>query len=188
MLSETRKVILYIAMSLDGYIAQPHDDLTFLSIVEQEGEDYGYHEFTQTVDTVIMGRRTYDKVLSFGIPFPHADKQTYIITRAAKPSEGNIHFYNGDLPTLIQQLKAQAGKDIFLDGGAEAVFALMQHHLIDEYIISIIPIFVGAGISLFKADRPAENLQLISAKSFEKGLVQLHYKRVWASNKAALID
>ncbi|HEY0041148.1 MAG TPA: dihydrofolate reductase, partial [Flavisolibacter sp.] len=76
-----RKVILYIATSLDGYIAKTDDDLGFLSIVEQEGEDYGYGEFLQTVDAVIVGRRTYDKVLSMGYAFPHADKDAYIITR-----------------------------------------------------------------------------------------------------------
>ena len=65
-----RKVILYIAMSLDGYIAKHDDNIDFLSIVETPGEDFGYHDFLQNIDTVIWGRRTYDKVKSFGIEFP----------------------------------------------------------------------------------------------------------------------
>ncbi len=77
----SRKVILYIASSLDGFIAKENDDISFLSVVEKKGEDYGYHAFIETVDTVIMGRKTYDKVLSFGIDFPHHDKKCYELTR-----------------------------------------------------------------------------------------------------------
>lgn len=108
-----RKVILYIATSLDGYIAQPQDDLSFLSLVEQEGEDYGYGAFVQTVDAVIMGRKTYDKVRSMGVDFPHADKDAHIITRTPRPSIGSVSFYTGDLKILIDRLKAEEGK-IFL--------------------------------------------------------------------------
>ena len=73
---------------MDGYIAQPNDDLSFLSIVEQEGQDYGYADFVKTVDTVIVGRKTYDKVIAMGFEFPHADKDAYIITRTPKKSSG----------------------------------------------------------------------------------------------------
>jgi len=172
-----RKLVLYIAMSLDGYIATPDEDLSFLSIVEQKGEDYGYNTFIQTIDTVILGRKTYDKVLSMGFPYPHADKESYIITRTARPDEGNLKFYNGDLKTLVAGLKAKEGKNIFCDGGAEIVNLLMKDNLIDEFVISVIPIFLGSGISLFKDGRPEVQLELISSISFESGLVQLHYKK-----------
>ncbi len=88
-----RKVILYIAASLDGYIAGPNGNLDFLSIVAQEGQDYGYADFIDSIDTVILGPKTYDKVLSFGIPFPHAGKQTFVITKTARPNINNITFY-----------------------------------------------------------------------------------------------
>jgi dihydrofolate reductase len=78
--SPNRKLLIYIATSLDGYIAATGDDLSFLSVVQKEGEDYGYHDFIKTVDTVILGRRTYDWVTS-QVDFPHADKETYVITR-----------------------------------------------------------------------------------------------------------
>ncbi|WP_268846053.1 dihydrofolate reductase family protein [Flavobacterium aestivum] len=172
-----RKVFLYIATSLDGYIAKPNDDLSFLSIVEQEGEDYGYAEFIKSVDTVIVGRKTYDKVISMGFGFPHANKDTYIITRSPRPDIGSVKFYSGNLKELINQLKAEKGKNIFCDGGAEIVNELLEDDLIDEFIISIIPIFVGNGIKLFKDGRPEQKLELISTKQFDKGLVQLHYKR-----------
>jgi len=87
-----RKTILYIACSLDGFIAGPNDNLDFLNAVHTEGEDYGYGEFIKTIDTVIMGRRTYDWVMDKVTEFPHADKKTYIITRQDRPSRGNITF------------------------------------------------------------------------------------------------
>ena len=172
-----RKVILYIATSLDGYIAQPNDDLSFLSIVEQEGQDYGYADFVKTVDTVIVGRKTYDKVISMGFDFPHADKDAYIITRTPRPSIGSVKFYTEDLKSLVDKLKSENGKNIFCDGGAEIVNELLKDDLIDEFIISVIPILVGNGTKLFKDGRPEKKLELVSVKSFDKGLTQLHYKR-----------
>jgi dihydrofolate reductase len=177
MLQTNRKVILYIAVSLDGYIAKPNDDLGFLSIVEQEGQDYGYADFIKTVDTVIVGRKTYDKVMSMGFDFPYADKDAYIITRTPRPNIGSVKFYSDNLKSLVDNLKSGSGKDIFCDGGAEIVNELLKDDLVDEFIISVIPILVGNGIKLFKDGRPEQRLELISAKQFDKGLAQLHYKR-----------
>jgi len=172
-----RKVILYIATSLDGYIAKPNDDLDFLNIVEQEGQDYGYADFVKNVDAVIVGRKTYDKVIAMGFDFPHADKDAYIITRTSRPNIGSVKFYTGDLKSLVLKLKNESGKNIFCDGGAEIVNELLKEDLIDEYIISVIPILVGNGTQLFKDGRPEQKIELVSVKSFEKGLIQLHYKR-----------
>lgn len=172
-----RKLILYIATSLDGYIAKPNDDLEFLSVVEQEGEDYGYSDFVKTVDAVIVGRKTYDKVISMGFDFPHTDKDTYIITRTPRPNIGSVKFYTDDLKSLIDKLKSENGKNIFCDGGAEIVNELLKDDLIDEFIISLIPILVGNGTKLFKDGRPEQKLKLVSTKQFDKGLTQIHYKR-----------
>lgn len=174
-----RQLILYIAMSLDGYIAKPNDDLSFLSLVQKDGEDYGYGAFINSVDTVILGRKTYAWVMTQVPEFPHADKNTYIITRSKKPKSGNITYYNGSLKELVAELKSQTGKHIFCDGGAEIVNELLKEKLIDELIISVIPVLVGGGVSLFKDGRPEQQLQLLHAKHFEKGLVQLHYKAIW---------
>lgn len=171
-----RKVILYIASSLDSYIAKPNDDLSFLSIVEKEGENYGYDQFIQSVDTVIIGRKTYDWVMKHVPEFVHKDKDSFVITRTTKPSEGKIQFYTGDLKELVIRLKQKEGKNIFVDGGAEIVNELMKHHLIDEIILSIIPVILGEGIKLFKDGIPEEKLILESSKSFDTGLVQLHYR------------
>ena len=173
-----RKLVLYIAMSLDSYIAKHNDDLGFLSIVEQEGEDYGYNAFLKTIDTVIVGRKTYDKISSMGIEFPHSDKDTYVITRTPRPNIGSIKFYNGQLTDLVQDLKSSHGQNIYCDGGAEIVHELLSYNLIDEFIISVIPILLGEGIKLFKDGRPEQHLKLVSTTSFEKGLIQLHYKKI----------
>ena len=177
-MTSNRKVILYIAMSLDGYIAKTNDDMSFLSIVQQEGEDYGYTDFVNSVDTVIMGRKTYDWVMTQVPEFPHNDKATYIITRTSKPSIGTTHFYTDNLKTLISELKNKEGKNIFVDGGAEIVNELLKENLIDEFIISIIPVLLGEGTKLFNDGRPELRLKLISARSYDKGLTQLHYKRI----------
>ena len=176
LMAQERKLILYIAMSLDGYIADQQEDLGFLSTVEQPGEDYGYTAFTQTVDAIILGRKTYEKVLAMGFEYPHTDKEVYIITRTARPPAGSFQFYTGSLKTLVASLKSKPGKHIYCDGGAEIVHELASQQLIDEYIISIIPILLGGGIRLFKDGRPEQKLTLLSSRSFEKGLVQVHYK------------
>lgn len=172
-----RKVILYIAMSLDGYISKPDDDIGFLSLVEKEGEDYGYGEFIKTIDTVIIGRKTYDKVISMDIDFPYSGKDVFVITRTSAPGTDDVKFYSGNLKTLIEKIKSEKGKNIFCDGGAETVNGLLNEDLIDELIISVIPVLVGDGKKLFKDGRPEQRLKLISTKYFETGLVQLHYKR-----------
>ncbi|MEM6841005.1 MAG: dihydrofolate reductase family protein [Bacteroidota bacterium] len=171
-----RKLILYISCSLDGYIAKPNDDLGFLSIVQKEGEDYGYNDFVATVDTVIVGRKTYDWVVGQGYDFPHTDKESYIITRQKRPKQGNLTFYQGDLKTLVKELKASGGKNIFCDGGSEIVNQLLIDKLFDELILSVIPILVGDGTKLFKNGRPEQELELISSKNYDSGLVQLHYR------------
>lgn len=173
----SRKLILYIASSLDGYIAKPNDDLSFLDRVQEEGQDYGYHDFVNSVDTVILGRKTYEWVMKQVPEFPHADKNTFVITRTARASIGKTHFYSGNLKALVEQLKNENGKNIFIDGGAEIVHELLKENLIDEIILSIIPVLLGEGTLLFKDGRPEADLELISAKSFPKGLVQLQYKK-----------
>ena len=174
-MSTQRKVILYIAMSLDGYIATPDNGLEFLSLVEEKDQDYSYKDFVNTVDTVIVGRKSYDKVLSMGMEYPHTDKNLYIITRTPRPTVGSTTFYTGDLKELVSDLKRNEGKDIYVDGGAEIANEMLSENLIDEFYISVIPILLGNGISLFNNSRPQVRLKLISTKSYNKGLVQLHY-------------
>lgn len=174
-----RKISLFIAMSLDGYIAKPNDDLSFLKLVEKEGEDYGYAEFTSNIDTIIIGRKTYEYVLN-EIGASHYDKgqrDIYVITRTERPQVGRTTFYTGNITELVKQLKSENGKNIYCDGGAEVINELLKHNLIDEFIVSVIPVLLGNGTRLFKDGRPEQALEFITAKTFETGLAQLHYKR-----------
>lgn len=171
-----RKVILYIAMSLDGYIAGLDDDLGFLSNVEKDGEDYGYHDFTSAVDTVIMGRKTFDKVLSFGFGNPHQEKELFVITRKPRPPVSTEKYYSGSLVELVHHLKVEEGKHIYCDGGAEIVHELLKNKLLDEMIISVIPILLGDGVRLFKDKRPKQKMVLVKSTPFDTGLLQLHYR------------
>ncbi len=171
------KVVLYISMSLDGFIATNDDDLSWLSRVEKEGEDYGYTDFMETVDTYIVGRRTYEVILKLtGGIFPQAKKYTcYVLSRVSRKGENGVHFYNGEIEDLINKLKSEKGKDIYCDGGGQIVQLLMEKNLIDEYIISIIPIILGDGKRLFLGGTPPIDLIAKPSKQFESGLVQLHY-------------
>lgn len=174
-----RTLSLFIATSLDGYIAKPNDDLSFLKLVEKEGEDYGYAKFTSTIDTIILGRKTYDWVVrEIGSShYDNGERNVYVVTRTERPSVGKTKFYTGSLTELVRQLKSEQGKNIYCDGGAEIINELLKNDLIDEFIISVIPVLVGNGTRLFKDGRPEQQLELVTTKSFDTGLMQLHYKR-----------
>jgi dihydrofolate reductase len=150
-----------------------------LKIVEKKGEDYGYAEFTARIDTIIIGRKTYDYVLK-EIGASHYDngqRDIYVITRTERPQVGRTTFYTGNLTELVDRLKSESGKNIYCDGGAEVINELLKHDLIDEFIISVIPVLLGNGTRLFKDGRPEQILEFITTKTFETGLTQLHYKR-----------
>ena len=169
-----RKVVVYIAASLDGFIAAPGDDLSFLNMVQSQDEDYGYSEFMQTVSTVIMGRRTYEWVMQQVPEFPHAHIESYIIS-GSNSSTRNEKYYSGNVLELISDLRSRPGKNIFVDGGSVLINSLLKARCIDQVIVSVIPVLLGDGIRLFEAGNPQSLLKLESAKSFPSGLVQLNY-------------
>lgn len=172
----SRKLILYIAMSIDGYIAKKDDNLDFLSMVEVPNEDYGYADHLQNIDTIIWGRKTFDKVISFGKGIPNKDKKIFVISRSKQGKDENAEYAN-NLIDLVTTLKQQEGKDIYCDGGAEIVYELLHHRLIDRIIISIIPHLLGDGIRLFKDNNIEQQLTFKRSISYPTGLVQLWYDR-----------
>jgi dihydrofolate reductase len=174
-----RKVLLYISISLDGYIAAKNDDLSWLSLVEKEGLDYGYSDMLERSDTYIVGRKTYDVVKSLTDgKFPQSSMfDCYIITRKEQSPVKGVTFYTGELKDLINRLKSEKGKDIYCDGGSQVVKLLMKDNLIDEYIISIIPTILGDGIQLFKGGISPIDLEFVGSQNFETGLVQVHYRK-----------
>ncbi len=171
----SRKVALFIASSLDGYIAGAGDDLNFLSAVDEPGEDYGYSDFTGEVDTVVMGRTTYEKVMSFGVPFPHESRTSYVVTSRPLAVTGNIRPFHGDPADLIGTLKMGEGKTIYVDGGGKVIHRLLEEGLIDEITVSIIPVLLGGGTPLFPMGFRKTSLSLLDCRSFRTGLVRLKY-------------
>lgn len=166
-------------MSLDGFLATKDDDISWLSIVEREGEDYGYNEFNSTVDAYIVGSKTYDTVIGLtGGTFPAAKQhECYVVTRKDRENENGVTFYTKGVENLIQELKSKPGKNIYCDGGAMVTKMLMDKNLIDDYVISLIPIILGDGKRLFRGETPRIELEAVSCKQYESGLTQVHYKK-----------
>lgn len=146
----SRKVVLFIASSLDGYIATKDESLDWLFQVEGEG-DNGISEFYETIDTIIMGKKTYDWIMNQELSeFPYKDKECYVFTRSSINSTEHVTFVNGDVTEFVQELKKKDGKDIWMEGGGELLHSFLQNGLIDEIIITLAPTILGSGIRLFK--------------------------------------
>jgi dihydrofolate reductase len=168
-----RSVVLFIACSLDGSIARENGDIDWLFT----DQDYGYTEFFKTVDTVLMGRRTYDQVLSFG-EYPYKGTEGYVFSRKrGAGKDANVTFVSDDPVDFIRSLKQKAGKVLWLVGGSELIHPCVQHDLIDEYVISVHPVILGGGIPLFRSPLRETWLRLKRSKTFDSGLVQLTYVR-----------
>jgi dihydrofolate reductase len=171
----SRKIKLFIAVSVDGFIATKEGDISFLNQVDMPGEDYGYSEFMNTIDTILMGRKTYEKVLSLGQDFTQIKKTILVITKNPEFKNYNNVYFRNDLMQTIQEQLNTTGGDIFCDGGAEIIQQLINAGLVSEITLSIIPVLLGDGIRLFDNGLTPHNLTLIDSKSFTSGLVQLKY-------------
>lgn len=169
----SRPLILYIATSIDGFIAYPDGNVDWLFI----DDDYGYLKFYESVDTLLMGRRTYDQILGFG-PWPYADKHTYVFT--AHPPEtaadASIEFVREETVEFVEKLRGQPGGPIWLVGGADLAAAFQQAGLINELIISVHPRLLGQGIALFHSMLIERPLKLLNSRTWPTGLCQLHYR------------
>lgn len=173
-----RKVILSLAMSLDGYIAKPDGDVAWLkSVPNPDKTDHGFSEFYRKIDTTIMGNSTYKEILGFGIPFPFPDKENYVISRTDNADTEFVHF-TSDIVNLVSNLKAKSGKDIWLIGGGQVNTAFLNNGLIDELLIRIVPIVIGEGLPLF-ANKPDEMIfKLVGTETFSTGTIQLTYQPI----------
>jgi len=172
----TRKVIVHIATSADGYIARPDGDLEWLTSRPAPKGFYGMADFVKTIDTKLIGRKTYEASLSLGAKFDSKDR--YIVfSRQAPPADApaGIEFVSGPIGPLIKQLREQPGKDIWLMGGGDLIASFLDEHAIDEFVVSVVPVFIGDGIPLIARRHCHVPLELHSVDRFEDGLVQLHY-------------
>lgn len=176
----TPKASVFIATSLDGYIARPDGNIDWLNEANglvPEGEDCGYAAFMATIDALVMGRNSFDKVLSFGM-WPYGDTPVYVLS--SRPLDRPAHVpdtvyqLSGSPADLMQQFAQKGLKHLYIDGGA-TIQQFLSAGLLDEIILTLIPVVLGSGISLF-GDVPADvHLACLDAKQYDFGFVQLKY-------------
>lgn len=172
-----RNLVLYIATSLDNYIARPNGDTSWLhhSDFEVAGEDYGYKKFYDSIDTTLMGHNTYKVIQDFDIPFPYTEKTNYVFSRHPQKDSSDVQFVSNEVIRFIQELKKQEGKDIWLIGGSQINSIFYEHGLIDKMILTIMPIVLGKGIPLFNGVVHESKFNLENLEQFKTGVVQLTY-------------
>jgi dihydrofolate reductase len=166
---------VFIATSLDGFIARRDGGIDWLSIVETPGEDYGYAKFFDGVGALLLGRRTYDTVLGFPA-WPYGDKPCVVFTNHPPAEARNRErFYTGAPGPLLAELHAAGIRRVYVDGGA-LIRLFLRENLIDDLTLSIIPMVLGDGIPLFGDGIPERRLRLAGSQAFASGLVQLRYE------------
>lgn len=174
-----RKVSLFIAMSLDGYIADAQGGVDWL---KGQGDDHenveAYSEFVKDIDTILMGWNTYHQIATELSPeaWVYEDFTTYVLTHNEHPSSEKIRFVNTDPAGLVKSLKGESGKDIWICGGASLVQQLVNENLIDCYYITVVPTLLGSGIRLFGETKQEIPLRLLRTRSYN-GMTDLVYVR-----------
>lgn len=168
-----RRVKLFIAASLDGYVARRDETIDWLF----SDADYGYTDFYASVDTLIMGRNTYDVGLTFE-QYPYPGKRVLVLSRTRSGLDQNGAEYTAEEPfELLHRLRAEPGDHIWLVGGGQVVRAFLAAGLVDEIDLFVHPILLGDGLPLFPAGFPEARLELTSSQSFPSGLVRMSYRR-----------
>ena len=170
---------VYVATSLDGFIAREDGSIDWLSSVERAGEDYGYQLFYDTVDTIIVGRKTYETALGFGA-WPYAGKRCVVLTKQVLRPVHNEEFHSGPAALLVARLASEGARRAYVDGGS-VVQQFLSLGLINDLTLSIIPVLLGQGSRLFGETTADLPLQLSSSRAFASGLVQLEYRLAQAA-------
>lgn len=170
-----RKLVLFIATSLDGYIATEEDSLEWLFNIEGEG-DNGYSEFYRTVDTILMGRRTYDWIIDKEKEnFPYKNKKCYVFSKSISRKNANVEFINSDIVEFTNKIKESDGENIWIVGGGNLLHFFIKNRLVDEFIITVAPTLIGGGIPLFKEFDFELELKLKGIRRFNQ-FAELRYE------------
>jgi dihydrofolate reductase len=162
---------VFIAMSLDGFIARPDGSLDWLQRFERSGEDYGFADFAKSVDVTVMGRGTYDVVL--GMPGWAPDKRVIVLSHRKIEHREHVEAFAGTPEQLVARLREQGVRRAYIDGG-NVIRQFLSAGLIDDMTISVIPTLLGTGIPLFGS--PAAELELDAVQQWPSGLAQLRYR------------
>ena len=171
-----RKVIVHIATSADGYIARVDGDLEWLTARPAPAGFYGMDAFMQSIDTKVLGRKTYEASLRMGAKFD-SKHRTIVFSRHSRPHNAppTVEFTDEAVGGFVDRLRKSPGKDVWLMGGGEIIASFLDAHAVEEFVISVVPIFIGDGIPLIARRQLHVQLSLRSTERFEDGLVQLRY-------------
>ncbi|MEG0364246.1 MAG: dihydrofolate reductase family protein [Erysipelotrichales bacterium] len=168
------KIIMNLAMSLDGYISKKDGSFDWIkghnSNLDTKNE-YDFDSFVDQMDVVVMGRNCYDD----GFASDYTNKDVYVATNRLLDDYDNVHFIKGDIVSTIYELK-NSGKNVFLFGGGGLVDHFIKADAIDEYIIGVIPVILGEGRRLFLNDNPNIELKL-DGYALKDGIVIMHYQK-----------
>lgn len=171
-----RKVTLYIAASVDGYIADKHNSTDWLQqIPGVNNEDYGYNEFYKGIDIVVMGNNTYKQVNNFDMDYPYSDKQNIIVSSSDVKSDKNYvdYCHPGKLPGRIRSYRDE---NIWLVGGGQLNSLMLENKLINEIILFIAPVIIGKATKLFEGySKSLTKLRVIEKKSYTSGMQMIKY-------------
>lgn len=170
---------VYVATSLDGYIARKDGSIDWLTeIPNPEQSDYGFSDFMKRIDGIVMGRKTFELVQTFD-PWPYS-KPIFVLSRTLKEIpralEGRAELLHGPLEDVLESLRARGKKHLYVDGG-KTIQSFLQLDLIDELIITLIPIILGSGIPLFAEMDREIRFQLVKTETLNKDLVKNTYVR-----------
>ncbi len=169
-----RKIIAYLATSADGYIARSDGDVKWLDRPHPPG-DYGMPEFYRSIDTVLLGRKTWEMGVRLG-QSSFAGKKNYVFSRGPKSANAaGVEFVSDEDGKLARRLKEESGKDIWLVGGASLFASFLDTGHVDELILHVIPVLIGEGIPLVEPGRRELPLTLHSSQAYPDGVVRLHY-------------
>jgi dihydrofolate reductase len=175
-----RKVVLGLGISLDGYIARRDGSVDFLFMPK----DYSMAPFFKTIDTAIMGRKTWEVALKMGGSFSGSSMTSYVMSGSQPPGErGGVIFTNQTPAALITGIRKRRGKNIWLMGGGELARDFLKADLVDELYLGIVPVLLGEGLPLFPSGFPQRDFALVENKTFSKGLISLKYARLRAKTK-----
>ena len=171
-----RKIIVNIATSADGYVARTDGNLDWLTRRPAPKGFYGLPKFSRSIDAKILGRRTFDLSVKMGASFSR-DNVHYVFSRRPPPASvpAGVQFVTGSVRAFAERLRKQAGKNIWMMGGGEIIGAFLDEEALDEFIITVVPTFIGEGIPLIAPRHREVPLRLLSLQRFPDGVVQLHY-------------
>jgi len=174
-----RKVVLGLGISLDGYIARPDGSVDFLFMPK----DYSMAKFFATIDTAILGRKTYDVVKAMGGGFG-GKVRYYVMSRKLPAGERDGLVFTRESPSqLVASIRRQKGKDIWLMGGGELARDFLKADLVDELYLGVLPLLIGEGIPLFPPGFPQRNFALVENKTYSRGMIGLKYRRAGKKGK-----